>query len=155
MLAPATKVREFNDSSTVWLRLPQSGPLWVRGGIAPIGSDGQAYEIRHRITLCRCGKSENKPFCNGARAADPKFRDGLGWTANLTCEGAGLIKQVQLVSGRFVCGSLRCGSHDRGTLPAAACLQPDGMRPGGIPSKNWPGSKTNRCCMLSAQLLRP
>jgi len=54
-----------------------SGPLWVRGGIELIGADGQAYEIRNRMTLCRCGRSENKPFCNGAHAADPKFRDGL------------------------------------------------------------------------------
>ncbi|MGA8623090.1 MAG: CDGSH iron-sulfur domain-containing protein [Candidatus Sulfotelmatobacter sp.] len=51
--------------------------MWVRGGIALVGADGQAYEIRNRMTLCRCGKSENKPFCNGAHAADPKFRDGL------------------------------------------------------------------------------
>ena len=55
-----------------------SGPLWVRGGIQLIGADGRAYEIRNRMTLCRCGRSENKPFCNGAHAADPKFRDGLG-----------------------------------------------------------------------------
>ena len=54
-----------------------SGPLWVRGGIALISADGQAYEVRNRMTLCRCGRSENKPFCNGAHAADPKFRDGL------------------------------------------------------------------------------
>jgi CDGSH-type Zn-finger protein len=55
-----------------------SGPLWVRGGIPLVDSDGGAYEIRNRMTLCRCGRSENKPFCNGAHAADPKFRDGLG-----------------------------------------------------------------------------
>ncbi len=54
-----------------------SGPLWVRGGIPLIGADGRAYEIRNRMTLCRCGRSENKPFCNGAHAADPKFHDGL------------------------------------------------------------------------------
>jgi CDGSH-type Zn-finger protein len=54
-----------------------SGPLWVRGGIALIGADGQTYELRNRMTLCRCGRSENKPFCNGAHAADPKFNDGI------------------------------------------------------------------------------
>lgn len=54
-----------------------SGPLWVRGGIELIGADGKAYEVRNRMTLCRCGRSENKPFCNGAHAGDPKFRDGL------------------------------------------------------------------------------
>ena len=54
-----------------------SGPLWVRGGIRLIGADGRTYEVRNRMTLCRCGRSENKPFCDGAHAADPKFRDGL------------------------------------------------------------------------------
>ena len=54
-----------------------SGPLWVRGGIPLTGADGQGYEVRNRVTLCRCGRSENKPFCNGAHAADPKFVDGL------------------------------------------------------------------------------
>jgi CDGSH-type Zn-finger protein len=52
-----------------------SGPLWVRGGVPLISADGIAYEIRNRMTLCRCGRSENKPFCNGSHAADPKFRD--------------------------------------------------------------------------------
>jgi CDGSH-type Zn-finger protein len=55
-----------------------SGPLWVRGGIQLIGADGQGYEIRNRMTLCRCGRSQNKPFCNGMHASDPKFHDGLG-----------------------------------------------------------------------------
>lgn len=42
-----------------------SGPLWVRGGIAVVGADGRAYEVRNRVTLCRCGSSANKPFCDG------------------------------------------------------------------------------------------
>ena len=54
-----------------------SGPLWVEGGIAIESADGQRYEKRNRVTLCRCGRSDNKPFCNGSHAADPKFRDGL------------------------------------------------------------------------------
>jgi CDGSH-type Zn-finger protein len=54
-----------------------SGPLWVRGGIELTGADGKPYEVRNRMTLCRCGRSENKPFCNGAHASDPKFSDDL------------------------------------------------------------------------------
>ncbi len=54
-----------------------SGPLWVRGGIELIGADGQTYELRNRMALCRCGRSENKPFCNGAHAANPKFKDDI------------------------------------------------------------------------------
>jgi CDGSH-type Zn-finger protein len=46
-----------------------SGPIWLRGGVQVIGADGFNYEPRNRVTLCRCGASENKPFCNGAHAA--------------------------------------------------------------------------------------
>jgi CDGSH-type Zn-finger protein len=42
-----------------------NGPLWVRGGIPVISEDGFVYEIRNRVTLCRCGCSQNKPFCDG------------------------------------------------------------------------------------------
>jgi len=53
-----------------------SGPLWVRGGVAVIAADGHRYEVRNRVTLCRCGVSKNKPFCDGSHAAI-KFKDGL------------------------------------------------------------------------------
>ena len=41
------------------------GPIWVRGGIPVEADDGTIYEIRNRVTLCRCGKSSHKPFCDG------------------------------------------------------------------------------------------
>lgn len=41
-----------------------SGPLWVKGGVSLVSSDGHVYERRNRVTLCRCGKSNNKPFCD-------------------------------------------------------------------------------------------
>jgi hypothetical protein len=50
-----------------------SGPIWLRGGIALIAADGEEYEARDRVTLCRCGESNNKPFCDGTHAAI-KFR---------------------------------------------------------------------------------
>jgi len=46
-----------------------SGPIWVRGGVPVIGADGFEYEVRNRVTLCRCGASKNKPFCDGAHAS--------------------------------------------------------------------------------------
>ena len=46
-----------------------SGPIYVRGGIPVVSADGKTYEIRNRVTLCRCGRSDNKPFCNGSHAA--------------------------------------------------------------------------------------
>jgi len=51
-----------------------AGPLWLRGGVQVIGSDGFHYEVRNRVTLCRCGASNNKPFCDGTHASI-KFKD--------------------------------------------------------------------------------
>jgi CDGSH-type Zn-finger protein len=53
-----------------------SGPIWVRGGIAIESADGHEYEVRNRVTLCRCGKSSNKPFCDGSHI-DCGFHDHL------------------------------------------------------------------------------
>jgi CDGSH-type Zn-finger protein len=42
------------------------GPLWVRGGIPVYSADGKVYLVRNRVTLCRCGKSTIKPFCDSS-----------------------------------------------------------------------------------------
>lgn len=55
-------------------QLGVSGGLWVRGGIPIISADGTAYEVRNRVTLCRCGESKNKPLCDGTHIA-AEFRD--------------------------------------------------------------------------------
>ncbi len=57
------------EKSIVIIEYPprsEHGPIWVRGGIPVESSDGHVYEIRNRVTLCRCGKSYNKPFCDGS-----------------------------------------------------------------------------------------
>ncbi len=52
-----------------------SGPLWVKGGVRIESADGSAYEKRNRVTLCRCGRSGNKPFCDGTHVSCG-FNDG-------------------------------------------------------------------------------
>lgn len=42
------------------------GPYRVQGAIRVIAADGTPYEVRERQTLCRCGHSRNKPFCDGS-----------------------------------------------------------------------------------------
>jgi CDGSH-type Zn-finger protein len=57
------------EKSIVVIEYPakgEHGPLWVRGGIPVVSADGKPYEVRNRVTLCRCGKSGNKPFCDGS-----------------------------------------------------------------------------------------
>ena len=58
-----------------------SGPLWVRGSIPIVSADGAEYETRNRVTLCRCGASQNKPFCDGSHASIG-FHDGLNSSPN-------------------------------------------------------------------------
>jgi hypothetical protein len=64
-------IEQAFDPSLVLLEDPQehvSGPIWVRGGVTLRSADGFVYETRNRMTLCRCGESSNKPFCDGTHA---------------------------------------------------------------------------------------
>ena len=69
---------EFSPSISMIEDVPAkvSGPLWVKGGIPIESSDGSTYEVRNRQTICRCGKSCNKPFCDGSHIKE-KFNDSL------------------------------------------------------------------------------
>ncbi len=49
-------------------RTTTAGPLWVSGAVPVMMPDGTFLETRNRVTLCRCGKSKNKPFCDGTHA---------------------------------------------------------------------------------------
>jgi CDGSH-type Zn-finger protein len=44
----------------------RDGPLLVRGPFKMADQDGNVIEIgRRTVALCRCGKSRNRPFCDG------------------------------------------------------------------------------------------
>ena len=58
-LKPSIGVVEDSQAGTV-------GPLRVCGKIPVESADGTVYEVRNRVTLCRCGKSRNKPFCDSS-----------------------------------------------------------------------------------------
>jgi CDGSH-type Zn-finger protein len=51
-------------TETTWAG-PIAGPLWVTGYIVVERADGQPLETRNRVTLCRCGRSRQKPLCDG------------------------------------------------------------------------------------------
>lgn len=66
------------EPSVVLIEDPQqqaSGPIWVRGAVVITAADGFTYPQRNRVTLCRCGQSSNKPFCDGTHAH-------TGWSAH-------------------------------------------------------------------------
>ena len=48
------------------IRLSKNGPYRVTGGITLDGVDFGEGASREHFTLCRCGASKNKPFCDGS-----------------------------------------------------------------------------------------
>jgi CDGSH-type Zn-finger protein len=44
-----------------------NGSLRIEGDFEVVDMDGRAFGLagRTRVTLCRCGQSSNKPFCDG------------------------------------------------------------------------------------------
>lgn len=56
--------------SEVKVTVRNNGPLRIEGEIALCDQDGRAFGLGGRtgISLCRCGHSANKPFCDGSHA---------------------------------------------------------------------------------------
>lgn len=56
----------FSDwTETQELELSKNGPIEVRGRVTLHDEDGSHPETDDHYTLCRCGGSKNKPFCDG------------------------------------------------------------------------------------------
>jgi CDGSH-type Zn-finger protein len=47
-----------------------NGPLRIEGDFEIVDTNGKAFGLggRTAISLCRCGHSNNKPFCDGSHA---------------------------------------------------------------------------------------
>lgn len=45
-----------------------NGSLIIAGDMEIVDKNGNVYDLggREQVTLCRCGMSNNKPFCDGA-----------------------------------------------------------------------------------------
>jgi CDGSH-type Zn-finger protein len=55
-------------SEPVKITVRPNGPLQVEGAIALTDANGKQWDLAGKpaVFLCRCGASENKPFCDGA-----------------------------------------------------------------------------------------
>lgn len=54
----------FDTSRRPWISADPAGPLLVRGDLALDTPDGTRHDTR--AALCRCGRTELEPFCDGA-----------------------------------------------------------------------------------------
>jgi len=43
-----------------------NGPLYVRGRVKIVAPGGEVLADEARVALCRCGASQNKPFCDNS-----------------------------------------------------------------------------------------
>jgi CDGSH-type Zn-finger protein len=44
----------------------RNGPYLLRGNFTIVDQDGNPVErVRETVALCRCGRSQSKPFCDG------------------------------------------------------------------------------------------
>jgi len=44
----------------------RNGPYLVRGPLLLVDQDGEEIELKRKVVaLCRCGKSQIRPFCDG------------------------------------------------------------------------------------------
>ena len=55
-----------NSGEEITIEPRPNGPLFLRGRLRIIGADGELIREDTRVALCRCGASENKPFCDGS-----------------------------------------------------------------------------------------
>lgn len=62
----AGKPQEKTSSESVTIKIAENGPLLVKGSILMEDATGTRIETKSSFALCRCGGSENKPFCDGA-----------------------------------------------------------------------------------------
>lgn len=53
----------------VEIRVTKNGPYLVSGSIELVDPDGNAHPTdKDMVALCRCGASQNKPFCDGTHS---------------------------------------------------------------------------------------
>jgi len=91
---------EAPDAETT-VRAARHGPLEVRGDLRVATPAGEIVETR--VSLCRCGRTRNAPFCDGTHHAIG-FRD------------AGDVFEGKIGSAEGVAGPLRITARENGPL---------------------------------------
>jgi len=64
---PRFKIREERVAGTK-VTIFNNGPMRIEGDFEIVDQEGQRFGLAGRtaVSLCRCGHSENKPFCDGS-----------------------------------------------------------------------------------------
>lgn len=60
----------MEERGEVKITVRENGSYLVEGPVRLLDADGNEYDIsaKKRVSLCRCGASTNKPFCDGTHS---------------------------------------------------------------------------------------
>jgi len=53
-------------SDHVQIRLKENGSIRIKGTVEIVDAEGNLLETKTDFSLCRCGASQDKPWCDGA-----------------------------------------------------------------------------------------
>lgn len=70
--ADGSRSEKADSENTV--HVAYNGPLFVRGDLSIENAPDDAPGLNYRAALCRCGQSQNKPFCDNSHE-QAEFRD--------------------------------------------------------------------------------
>ncbi|MGI9553173.1 MAG: (4Fe-4S)-binding protein [Aurantibacter sp.] len=59
------KKEEKMENGATKVEVAANGPLLVSGNLVVTSSDGKEEHKKRTTAFCRCGASENKPYCDG------------------------------------------------------------------------------------------
>ncbi|TFB24039.1 CDGSH iron-sulfur domain-containing protein [Filobacillus milosensis] len=48
------------------IQVRDDGSILVKGDVELLDAEGNKFETKPAFSLCRCGASTNKPFCDGS-----------------------------------------------------------------------------------------
>ncbi|MFO7890431.1 MAG: CDGSH iron-sulfur domain-containing protein [bacterium] len=59
------KIQQNSDQGSLTVTLTKNGPLLLQGPVEILDPEGELCFKGKTVTLCRCGQSQNMPFCDG------------------------------------------------------------------------------------------
>jgi CDGSH-type Zn-finger protein len=60
------KARRSEMSDRVTMRIKPNGSIRVTGTVDFVDAEGNVVESKTDFSLCRCGHSKEKPYCDGS-----------------------------------------------------------------------------------------
>ena len=55
----------MSENNKVTIKVNDNGSYRITGDVELVDAEGNAFETKPSFSLCRCGASKNKPFCDG------------------------------------------------------------------------------------------